>query len=183
VATLLGQERYLKGPVSQYLQDITGREFDVSATLGTVMFSLETTDKAARISTDLVNEGFGTNQLVYCLAKALRADARLVCVEEPEINLHPTSVRALAQAMVRMIKEEQKQFLVSTHSETLVLALLAQVAKKELKPEDLACYLTTKIQKTTHFERQNVNERGQIEGGLKSFMEAELEDLKAFLGA
>jgi len=183
VATLLGQERYLRGPVSQYLQDITSREFDVFATLGTAMFSLETTDKTARISTDLVNDGFGTNQLVYLLAKALRADTRLVCVEEPEINLHPTSVRALAHAMVRMVKDEQKQFLVSTHSETLVLALLSQVVKKEIKPEDLACYLTTKVKKATHFERQNVNDKGQIEGGLKSFMEAELEDLKVFLGA
>jgi predicted ATPase len=183
VATLLGNERYLEAPVSQYLQDITGREFDVFTTLGTAMFSLQTTDKASRVTTELVNDGFGTNQLVYFLAKALREDARVICAEEPEINLHPTSIRALAQAMVRMVKEEQKQFVVSTHSETLVLALLSQVVKHEIEPEDLACYLTTKIKKATHFERQDVNDKGQIEGGLKSFMEAELEDLKAFLGA
>jgi predicted ATPase len=183
VATLLGQERYLRGPVSQYLQDITSREFDVFATLGTAMFSLETTDKAARITTDLVNDGFGTNQLVYFLAKALRTDAHIVCAEEPEINLHPTSIRNLAQAMVRMVKEEGKQFIVSTHSEILVLSLLSQVAKHEISPGDLACYLVTKARKVTYFERQDVNDKGQIEGGLKSFMEAELEDLKAFLGA
>lgn len=183
VATLLGQDRYLSGKLSQYLQDITNREFVLYTAPGTAIFYLQTCDRVARITTDLVNDGFGTNQLVYLLAKALRADAHLVCIEEPEINLHPTSIRSLAQSMVRMVKEEEKQFLVTTHSESLVLALLSQVAKREIEPKDLACHLVTKAKKTTRFERQDVNDKGQIEGGLKSFMEAELEDLKAFLGA
>jgi predicted ATPase len=183
VATLLAQDPYLPGKLSQYLQDVTNREFNVFKALGTAMFSVQTTDKVARITTELVNDGFGTNQLVYLLAKSLRPDVRLVCIEEPEINLHPTSIRNLAQSMARMAKEEEKQFLITTHSETLVLALLSQVAKHEMKPKDLACYLATKTRKATRFERQNVNDKGQIEGGLKSFMEAELEDLKVFLGA
>lgn len=182
VATLLAQDRYLSGKLSQYLQDITNREFILHAGLGTAFFSPESCDKLARITTELVNDGFGTNQLVYVLAKALRPDTRFVCVEEPEINLHPTSVRNLAQAIVRMVKEEEKQFLITTHSEALVLALLSQVAKHDIRPDDLACYLASKAKKVTHFERQSVNDKGQIEGGLKSFMEAELEDLKVFLG-
>lgn len=183
VATLLAQDRYLSGKLSQYLQDITNREFILYSALGTAWFSPQSCDKLARVTTELVNDGFGTNQVVYFLAKALRSDTRFVCVEEPEINLHPTSIRNLAQAMVRMVKEEEKQFLITTHSETLVVALLSQVAKHEIGPNDLACYLATKTKKVTHFERQNVNDKGQIEGGFKSFMEAELEDLKAFLGA
>lgn len=183
VATLLAQDRYLSGKLSQYLQDITNREFILYSALGTAWFSPQSCDKLARVTTELVNDGFGTNQVVYFLAKALRSDTRFVCVEEPEINLHPMSIRNLAQAMVRMVKEEEKQFLITTHSETLVVALLSQVAKHEIGPNDLACYLATKTKKVTHFERQNVNDKGQIEGGFKSFMEAELEDLKVFLGA
>ena len=182
VATLLAQDRYLSGKLSQYLQDITNREFILHAGLGTAFFSPESCDKLARVTTELVNDGFGTNQLVYVLAKALRPDARFVCVEEPEINLHSTSVHNLAQAIVRMVKEEEKQFLITTHSEALVLALLSQVAKHDIGPDDLACYLASKTKKATHFERQSVNSKGQIEGGLKTFMEAELEDLKVFLG-
>lgn len=183
VATLLAQDCYLSGKLSQYLQDITNREFILYSALGTAWFSPQSCDKLARVTTGLVNEGFGTNQVVYFLAKALRADARFICVEEPEINLHPTSIRNLAQSMVRMVKEEEKQFLITTHSETFVLALLSQVAKGEIGTDDLACYLATKTMKVTRFERQSVNDKGQIEGGLKSFMEAELEDLKVFLGA
>jgi hypothetical protein len=182
VATLLAQDRYLSGKLSQYLQDITNREFILHGGLGTTFFFPMSCDKLARVTTELVNDGFGTNQLVYVLAKALRPDAHFVCVEEPEINLHPTSVRNLAQAIVRMVKEEGKQFLITTHSESLVIALLSQVAKHDIGPDDLACYLASKTKKVTHFERQSVNSKGQIEGGLKTFMEAELEDLKVFLG-
>jgi predicted ATPase len=183
VATLLAQDRYLSGKLSQYLQDITNREFILYTALGTGFFSPQSCDKLARITTELVNDGFGTNQVVYVLAKALRSDTRFVCIEEPEINLHPTSIRNLAQGIVRMVKEEEKQFIITTHSEALVLALLSQVAKHDIGPDDLSCYLASKAKKVTHFERQSVNDKGQIEGGLKSFMEAELEDLKVFLGA
>src|SRR2546430_13105128 len=46
--------------------------------------------KKTGVSTELVNEGFGVNQMVYFLAKALNADAGWTCVEEPEIHLHPS---------------------------------------------------------------------------------------------
>ena len=183
VATIIAQDPYLPGKLSIYLQAITNREFRIHVPLGTSFFYLQTVERSTGLTTELVNDGFGTNQLVYFLAKSLRSDARLVCVEEPEINLHPMSIHGLVQAMVRMVKKEDKQFLITTHSESLVLALLSQVARRKLKPSELACYLATKTGKVTQFERQDVTAKGQVEGGLKSFMEAELEDIKAFLGA
>lgn len=182
VAHHLSQAMYLQGKLSIYLEQITDRQFRVYAAPGTHFFYPLTVERSSGMTMELVNDGFGTNQLVYLLAKALRSDTQLICLEEPEIHLHPTSVRKLAQAMVRITKEEGKQFLISTHSEPLVLALLAEVAKKALKPQHLACYLAVKAKKVTRFERQTVKEGGQLEGGLKPFMQAELEDLKAFLG-
>lgn len=72
--------------------------------------------------------------------------------------------------------------MISTHSEPLILALLALVARGEIEPCDLACYLARKEDKRTTFEREQVNEEGQIDGGLAAFMEGELADVKAFLG-
>lgn len=183
VANLLSQDRYLSGKLSVYLERITNREFRSHVPPGTSFFYPLTVEKSSGMTTELVNNGFGINQLVYFLAKALRPDTHLVCIEEPEIHLHPTGVRKLVEAIVRMTKEEEKQFFISTHSESLVLALLSQVARHELEPQQLACYLTVKRKKVTGLERQKVKEGGQLEGGLKSFMEAELEDLKTFFGA
>lgn len=182
VATLLANDKYLAGKVGVYLERISERDLRVHAQLGTAVFSLDAVDKNTGTTCELVNEGFGVNQLAFLLAKSLRSEVRLVGIEEPEIHLHPSAQRKLAQELVRIKDEENKHFIITTHSEAFVVALLAEVAKGNLKPSEIACYLATKDGKEARFERQQVDEHGGIEGGLRSFMESELEDLPAFLG-
>lgn len=179
VAALLSSDKYLEQRVSFYLERILERDFRVHFTPGIGLFSLDSTDKKTGVGCELVNEGFGVNQIVYLLARCLHRDTEWVCVEEPEIHLHPTAVRGVAKVLVQLIREEGKRFLISAHSESFLLALLTLVVKGELKASDLACYFARK-EKNTYFERQEVNEKGQIKHGL-SFIEAELEDIKSFL--
>ncbi|MEW5701346.1 MAG: AAA family ATPase [Candidatus Zixiibacteriota bacterium] len=179
VATLLSTNKILVSRVSHYFERILEREFRVNVTPGTAVFTLDSTDKTTGVSSELVNDGFGANQIVYVLAKCLGEDVRWVCLEEPEIHLHPTAIRNFARAVVDISREEDKRFVISTHSEFLLTALLVLVEKGELQADDLACYFARKDKKVTSFERQTVNQNGQIEGGLTSFIEAELEDLKS----
>jgi predicted ATPase len=139
-------------------------------------------DEDTGISTDLVNDGSGVNQVVYMLACSLYDDAKLICIEEPEAHLHPSALRRLARELTRVMLEDQKQFIFSTHSEAFVTALLGMVGRKELRPADVAFYLVTKEDEESQFKRQAVNEAGQVSGGLGSFMEGELEDIKSLLG-
>ncbi len=182
VATSLSNDKYLVSKVSHYLEQILGRDLRVNVNPGTAIFSLDATDRNTGVASELVNEGFGVNQLVYLLAKCLPRDTRLCCVEEPEVHLHPSAVRKLAESFVAMAHNENKQFLISTHSEALVIAFLALVAKGEIAPADLAFYHVTKPDRITIIEPQEVNEHGQLEGGLASFIAGEMEDIAAFLG-
>lgn len=183
VATMLAQNKYLVSKVSFYLEQIVGRDFRVNFQPGTSLFSLDALDKGAGIASELVNDGFGVNQLVFLLAKCLHPDVEWLCVEEPEIHLHPTALKKLVQMLVHITRNEGKRVLLSTHSEAFVAALLAEVMKRDLAPSDVACYLARKERKVTSFERQAVTEQGQIEGGLSAFMEGELQDVRAFLNA
>jgi len=182
VATYLSSNKYLEAKVSHYLEKILNQDFRVHVQPGTAIFSLDATDKKTGLATELVNEGFGVNQMVYFLAKALNPDSLWTCVEEPEIHLHPSAVRRFAHALQEMVREDGKNFVISTHSEAFVLALLAMVAEGKLKTEQLACYFVNKIGKTATFEKQLVKETGQLEGGLTSFMSGEIEDLKHLIG-
>jgi predicted ATPase len=183
LATLLASDANLEAKVSTHLERICGLQFRVRAELGTSIFRLQVIDPGRDLGTLLVNEGFGVNQLVYLLALALWKDTEILLVEEPEIHLHPSLVRNFALELAR-IARSGKQIVVSTHSEVFVSSLLAMVAGEELRPDEIACYFARRERgaKESSFERQLVNEHGQIEGGLKNFVETELENLRAFLG-
>ena len=181
VATFLSADKYLVSKISFYLEKILERDFRVNVQPGTAIFSLDATDKKTGVATELVNEGFGVNQLVYFLAKALHKDAEWTGVEEPEIHLHPTAVRRFARALGEMTRVENKKFLISTHSEAFLTALLSLVAEGKLDQNELAFYLVHKEGKKATFERQIVHKGGQVEGGLTTFLEGELEDIKSFL--
>ena len=106
--------------------------------------------------------------------------------EHPEIHLHPRSQRDLVFALVKiakMILEKQGKFLmIETHSEIIVSSFLAQVALGNLTPGQLKCYLVKNIKGKVVVEEQGVTKQGQVDGGLSSFMEAELENLRAIMG-
>jgi energy-coupling factor transporter ATP-binding protein EcfA2 len=182
VATILAQDPELELKVSLYLEEIAERQLRVRTQVGTALFSLWVGEPSSKEVHLIVNEGFGINQLVYLLALALHRDTETLLVEEPEIHLHPSLVRRLARGLARIARQEGKRFLLSTHSEALVTAVLALVARGELRPDEVACYLAEKRDGVTRFQEQRVNEQGQVEGGLLSFMAGELEDLRAFLG-
>ena len=183
MSSLIAKDRHLKHKITSSLERVLNRRFEVDNEIGEPKFYMTSVDKKSEVSASLVNDGFGVNQLVYMLAKVLRPDAAIVCIEEPEIHLHPTAIRLLARELNDIVnKESNKRLLISTHSEQFIRAFTTLVAEGNLSPDDLALYLVTKEGKTSKFTRNEVNEKGQIEGGLRSFIEGELEDLKVFLG-
>lgn len=183
VATYLANNMYLQGKVSTTLEKILNREFRVHVTPGTASFSMFTIEKPSGTTVDVINDGFGVNQVIWLLAKSLRDDADLVCLEEPEIHLHPSAVRKLAGEIAELAKAGAKRFMVTTHNEVSLTAILGMVARNQLRPEDISFYLSSKEGDETKLELQKIGADGQVEGGLKSFVEAELEDVKAFLSS
>jgi predicted ATPase len=184
VASLLGSDRDLEGRVSVVLQKLINKSFATRHTaLGAATFYLQTTDRETGFVCDLVNEGFGVNQLVYLLAKILRKDVSLVCIEEPEIHLHPEALTKLAEQLVSIAKSDRKKFLIASHSEHFVVSLLNLVAKGTATVDDIAIHFVAKDKSNlTKITEQQINEKGQIEGGLKSFYEPSIRALEDFLG-
>ncbi len=60
----------------------------------------------------------GTLKFLCLLTILLRPTAPLICIDEPELGLHPDAVRLVARAMVEA--SERTQLVVTTHSEALV---------------------------------------------------------------
>jgi AAA domain, putative AbiEii toxin, Type IV TA system/AAA domain len=182
VATLVINDPNSAARISISTEEIFDRDFRIHTPPGTATVYFQTTEKkGARIPGLLVNDGFGVNQVVYMLAKIHRPEVKTVFIEEPEIHLHPTMIRKLVRVLVRLATEEGKQLAFTTHSADFLLAALACVKEKLLKPDQLRCYQVSREKKQTVFTHEPVSSDGQIKGGLSSFMEGELQDIKTFL--
>lgn len=182
VATLIINDPNSPARISINTIEIFDRDFRTHTIPGTATIFLQTTEQtAARVPGYLVNDGFGVNQVVYMLGKVHRPEAETIFVEEPEIHLHPTVIRKFARVITRLATQEEKQLIFTTHSEQFLLSILACVKERLLKPEQLRCYHVAREGKQTIFNHEPVSSDGQISGGLSSFMEGELQDVKSFL--
>jgi len=182
VATLLtGGFGYLKNKVHTYVRKIFNKDFQLTSTPGTSIFYLQTVDEKG-LTSELVNEGFGINQTIYLLSKVLRPESSVILIEEPEIHLHPTAQSKLVEALVEIVNNENKTLIISTHSEHIISSLLSLVVENKIPHNQIACYLCKKEKGVTVVQEQKVNSKGQIEGGLTSFMEAEIETLRKIVG-
>lgn len=184
VATLIINDQHAPARISIDTVEIFDRDFRTYTPPGTATTFLQTTEvKGARVPALVVNDGFGVNQVIYMLAKIHRPDVRTVLIEEPEVHLHPTVIRRFARVIARLVKEDEKQLVFTTHSAEFLLAILACVREGLIKSSDVLCHQVSRSGKKTTFTEEEVSDQGQIAGGLASFMEGELEDIKTFLGA
>ena len=181
VASLLVTDRYLEYAVSEYMETVASRQVRTRMRVGTSSFNVDSIPRN-RIPTSMVNEGFGINQIAYMLTICLHPNSKVVAIEEPEIHLHPSMVRKLVHAMVDITSNMDKRFIVSTHSETFVLALLAQIAAGKVSVDDVSFIFAEKEDGESRFTKQEATSDGQIQGGLRSFITGELEDMALLFG-
>ena len=133
----------------------------------------------------LIAEGFGTNALVHLLFEVGRTKSgATVLIEEPEIHLHPGAQADLASVLVEEAVSENKQIMMTTHSEHVAGRLLTLVAEGKLSADDLAIYSFEKDETGVCSASEiEVTDRGQVTGGLKSFFETDLDEMRRYVEA
>jgi hypothetical protein len=106
--------------------------------------------------------GVGLSQLIPVIVGTLALDEGLVCIEQPELHIHPAIQVGLGDLFAAAIKSpdqslpRDRTFLLETHSEHIMLRLLRRIRETaedqvppgapELAPEDVAViYVKTNI--------------------------------------
>ena len=82
-----------------------------------------------------VDVGFGISQLLPVIVEGIAGTSRIVCVDQPEVHLHPKLQAEIADLMIEC---RSKQWIVETHSELLVRRILRRIAEGVLKPSDVS---------------------------------------------
>jgi len=91
--------------------------------------------------------GFGISQIIPIIVQGLMSEDRILCIEQPEIHLHPRLQAELGDFFIPITEETGSyantlnQVIVETHSEHLILRLLRRIRETtngELEDEALA---------------------------------------------
>lgn len=89
----------------------------------------------------VTGDGFGTNQLAQLFIKvAVTPRQSLLTIEEPEIHLHPAAQEKLCGVLVETAKAQDKQIILTTHSEHILYSFLSAVRNGTLTRDELAIY-------------------------------------------
>ena len=122
-------------------------------TLGTAAIvgehiSLILIDKNTETRVTLPDVGFGVNQVLPIIVEGVdflsdNSD-KILCVEQPEIHIHPRLQAHLADLMIETTRGEvtrgegYKQWIVETHSELLILRLQRRIKEGKINSRDVS---------------------------------------------
>ena len=182
LATTLEYSRREVSKVSSLMERVTGVRFRTDTVPPQ---SVKPVSESPAGDFSLVAEGFGTNTLVHLLFELVRAvPGATVLIEEPEVHLHPKAQADLASVLVEEAKANDKQIIMTTHSEHVAGRLLTLVAEGKLSADELTIHSFEKDERGVCSASEiEVTERGQVNGGLKSFFETDLDEMRRYVEA
>lgn len=181
IITLFLHHPEIERKVSEWLSLVTERTAGRSGAPEFHWF-VQTSDRGR--SFNVIHDGAGTNQLIHLLTQVVLApEGSTLCIDEPEIHLHPKAQSRLVALLVSIALSEKKQILFSTHSEYIVMGLATAVAEQKLKADQVSIYSFGRDDGEIIYEKLRLTDHGQIVGGLKDFFQAEVEQTQRFMSA
>ncbi|MCY4497855.1 MAG: AAA family ATPase [Rhodospirillaceae bacterium] len=133
---------------------------------------------------NLVDVGYGVSQALPILVEALRSDSGAVhLMQQPEVHMHPRSQAALGSFLAGLAANQEKQFIVETHSDYLVDRVRMDIRDgKSITPDDVVLL---------YFERQGseivihpitIDSAGNLVGEPDTYRSFFLTEERRFLG-
>lgn len=130
--------------------------------------------------TNIIDTGFGYSQLMPVLLALYTFDVTkndspfpfgnitdLLCVEQPELHLHPAMQYTLGESFVdsasQIVKgKSHKKILLETHSKSIIDAVGNAVAENKLKADDVAVYLFETSNGIADIKKASFNDDGYL---------------------
>ena len=132
---ILHRNEEVRNRVNEYF-----KEFEIPYSLGVedlktagvaVQISLNDTRTEPPTSVTIADVGFGISCILPIIVEGVASpQGSIICVEQPELHLHPRLQAKLADLMIRTALEDGKQWIVETHSELLSRRLQTRIAER-----------------------------------------------------
>lgn len=133
---------------------------------------------------DLNQVGYGISQLLPVIDLCVHAERQIICIEEPELHLHPRLQARLANMFATAAVEGGNQVIVETHSESILLRVERLVRGGKLLPEDVAIiYVDNTASEGASARRLHLDKQGELlEPWPTGFFDDSLADILGVTG-
>ncbi|WP_269538043.1 AAA family ATPase [Cerasicoccus fimbriatus] len=147
---------------------------------------------------DFCDVGFGISQVLPLIAELMKVQDGVICIEQPEVHLHPKMQSDLADVIIESLfgksyykkligTEDYKSLIMETHSEHIILRLMRRIREsnwpnrqeqKKLTPEDISVVWVQGGSKGSKFTTLEIDKRGRfVDDWPNGFFEERLEEL------
>lgn len=183
VANFIAYDDDARQTLSDWLSKILDEDIDLSTRfLPDYRVALEL--RRDRDSTNVAHEGAGIQNIVWPLAQIAAVPAgSLIALEEPEVHLHPKAQAKVGQVLTEIARTEEKQILVTSQSEHILMSFLTEAVKSGASSDDFRVYYCTSNNRVAEIEELRLDTNGGLDGGLKGFFEANFDETQRFLEA
>jgi predicted nucleic acid-binding Zn-ribbon protein len=144
------------------------------------VFRLRLHDTVTGTEVSLVDVGFGISQVLPVIVQAALPGRRTVLIEQPEIHLHPRLQAELGDLFAECIRDGNgdKQFILETHSEHLILRLQKLIRHGQLPASAVSVIFVDKAESGSHARQLRLDADGDfIDHWPGGFFEEGFEEL------
>lgn len=95
--------------------------------------------RESKVATTPKDVGFGVSQMLPVVVQLLVNEGATLCIEQPEVHIHPRLQARVGELIVKSAIEKKNQVIVETHSEALINRIRLLLARSDhpLSPEDV----------------------------------------------
>ncbi len=138
-------------------------------------------DRRSGLTVTPSDVGFGISQILPVVLQLLLSKNSIICIEQPEVHLHPRLQSRLGDIIIASSTLRGNQVVIETHSEHLLLRIQRRIRAGSMSSDDLGVLYVelggTGIPTVTPIE---IDERGQLKTAWPNgFFDERLEDLLA----
>ncbi len=129
------------------------------------LLSIQLTDIRSSVTVSPTDVGFGISQLLPIIVEGEVAKDRVICIEQPEIHLHPKLQAELGDFFIETARADKQgnQWIIETHSETLMLRVLKRIRQGKLSPDQVSVlYVESMGTGTAKIHQLPIDEHGQF---------------------
>ena len=134
----------------------------------------------------LTDVGFGINQILPVIVEGVIAWNRTICVEQPEIHLHPRLQANIADLLIETScaneNYEGNQWIVETHSEMIIRRLQTRIREGAISSEDVSVlYVDPQDDGSSTIQQLRLDENGYwLDDWPDGFFDESVEEARNF---